>query len=401
MLLIEQISTALQNPKRILTGDDQAERKRHALSLRTRVIESRRFYANEDVSRSAARLGLDNPDILMGMLRNARLPFEKVWIEWHNRAHIEETGDDVADDAPEKIGAFIQRIDEDKPIYRMNICGMDGKGYGVAESPLSYIWNAYEPIEDILAIPDTKFICDLMKPVWDEITPSSEVMPERMIRISCLGSAYSRALRGLTSNTVDLSGEENEPDYGVADHYIEQTNQFSNHFTIVLNPALRKWLRNATNHLELRKYIARDLIESAGTVRYVVSLLAMINQGDYISREPSVRPSHKRMMGNRLVPYLDHWTVTMKVPRKIAEQKIRHAYAERASTEMPRQEIIGHWKQRHNTGDPNCEHVFVPKTHNHEHCALCGRFRWHVKEYMRGNAEIGFVTKDRLLVEAK
>lgn len=143
MTLIEQIAAAAKNPKKVLTCDSAADRNRHSMALRSKVMGSQRFSVDYEVSRMAARLGIDNPDILMGMLRDARLPFNKIWIEWSNKAHIEELGDHLADGAPERIGAFIEKIDDQKPIYRMTICAViPEQGNSVAEAALKNLYKS-------------------------------------------------------------------------------------------------------------------------------------------------------------------------------------------------------------------------------------------------------------------
>lgn len=78
---------------------------------------------------------------------------------------------------------------------------------------------------------------------------------------------------------------------------------------------------------------------------------------------------------------------------------LRRDFAERIASEMPQHNVAGHWKYRANSGDPNCQHVFVPTSENHEHYGLCRQFRWRVKAYVRGNPEVGVLVQDRIVVK--
>lgn len=390
MLLIERIAATARSPNRLLTGDNAADRKRQADALRQKIVTARRYALDENASRTAARLGTDHPNVLLGLLGVGVPPFERIWIEWHNRAHLDETGSPIDSTAPELVGAFIERLEGGR--FRLAICGMTDDGM-VAEAPLAYVWSPHETLDRRID-PDA----DLLDRIADAAVQGAfRPDPNDTLWRFAMGSAYSE----LTADWIRRQAGLDDQQHSDLELYtMQRVAEIGGHVRTVLNPSLRPWLRRQPAR-DLDPYLRRDLFESAGAWRYMVAVLGLINQGDYVSREPSIRPERRRMLGHRLVPYLDHWTITMKVPRQIAEREIRHwAAAQSVPALTPRQEVAGHWRHRRGSGDPDCSHVYAATSATQHHCVLCGRFGWHVREYMRGDANMGFVTNDRLVVAA-
>jgi hypothetical protein len=125
-------------------------------------------------------------------------------------------------------------------------------------------------------------------------------------------------------------------------------------------------------------------------------LLALINSHDYVQSDETAMPKRSRFVGSKVVPFLEHKTVTLRLPRKIVETKM----IREAASAIPRraQEVGGSWRtnRRYFPGLPNCDHVYVPETSRREVCVMpgCGHKKWWVNDYVRGNPELGTIRTD-------
>jgi hypothetical protein len=114
--LADIIYAACSNPATMMPCHPTPEgRRKIGENIKNAMREARRFYVDEDATRSATKLGIQHPDILLSMLKRARLPFQKIWVEWDVRAQIDEAGANGAsamlyDDTPERTGCLIERM---------------------------------------------------------------------------------------------------------------------------------------------------------------------------------------------------------------------------------------------------------------------------------------------------
>jgi len=383
--LADRIMAACTNPAKLVQSHpDPAERRKIGAALKDRLRNSRRFYVDEEVTRAATRLGVQHPEILMQMLRRARLPFGRVWVEWDNRAQAEESGI-VDETAPDRFGVLVERLDEQEPLYRMTPVGLitgetRGAGQAVGVSPISVVYHLDHPVAGLPLTADQRQIAEIAD------------LPEDYVRKTLIGSAY-------VGQVSDRNDQEE------VQHRIALCDTLAAHATNVLTPFMAPLIRRTLagdgriNRDVLQRIMRTEVIENSGTWRFVISLFALINARDYVESEQTYRAGKSRMVGGNIVPFLDHWLVSLKLPRKIVEARIIRQMTE--AIPRRRHEVIGHWKHSRKHGDPNCEHAYVSETPTRERCAICGAARWWVNEFERGDASIGYIIKDRLVESRK
>jgi hypothetical protein len=101
-----------------------------------------------------------------------------------------------------------------------------------------------------------------------------------------------------------------------------------------------------------------------------------------------------------MLPYMDHWLVRLRVPRKVVEARLIKEFADA----IPRRlhEVSGHWKMRKPTGvQVTCDHAYVEETPSRLVCAVpgCGHLKWWTNNFMRGDARVGIILKDRVVTK--
>jgi hypothetical protein len=120
-----------------------------------------------------------------------------------------------------------------------------------------------------------------------------------------------------------------------------------------------------------------------------------MNTQDFIARDQHFKVGKSYTVAGHVVPYLDHITVKLKLPRRVVEQRVARELAE--SLPRRRHGVPGHFAESRKKGDPNCEHAYIDVSPTHERCVLCKHSRWWVKAHERGDASLGYVIKDRLV----
>lgn len=383
----DTINAACVDPKRLLLvpSPNYDERGLRALAVQVRAMlrSSRRFYIDEEVVRAASRLGVQHPKVLYEMLNRARTPFEKIWLEWPLDAQLEEAGQKSATDAPLRAGAFIERLDEAEPIYRMMQVGGPPRNIDrqyIALPALSVIYNLHTPF--------------LTSSAESEQIQQISQMPKDFINMTLLGKAYSG------TDPSDADEEEMEERQRYCD-------ALSMHAKYIFNPLTRSYVVPAlagnadrvlpTAAQDARTHIRITIRETSGQWRLIIALLALINAQDFVERS-SYRYGRNHIVRATVVPYLEHITVKLKLPRHIVQDRLVRQYVEYIPRR--RHEVMGHWKQSRKRGDPNCDHAYIDVTPSRQRCALCAHSRWWVNEHERGDASIGYVTKDRLVTRS-
>lgn len=370
MRLIDHIMAAASNPiSLLLTATDNKTRKAHGASLRVMARDSKRYFIDEETTEVATRLGIEHPEILNQLLKKARPLQDRMWIEWHNHTFIQQSGERARDDAPEFAGCFIETVDSFYPIYRITISGRMPNSNKIVVSPLSYVYRTD-----------------------DQPMPTSEDMPyitrttgytEEYFRHSTLGTAYVAA-RG-KAKTMPY------PESYFADLRIAN---LMGHCTTEMTPLTRKYLQT-TNNVHVREYLRSDAVESAGTWRLVFCLLSMLSARDYVQTTPSPRKAKTTFASGKMVPFIEHQTVSLKLPRKVVYQRIVKDCAHEIAIGRRQHDVDGYWCTSHQVGDPKCDHAYVDETPNRHVCVFCGNKRWHVRAHKRGNPQIGILIKDR------
>lgn len=369
---------------------DLGDRRRIAARYRDKLRNARRFYLDEDITQAAVEMGYNHPDLLRGLLSRARTPFPMIWIEWPLEVALNAVGLEKEDDAPSRVGCLVEALHETEPLYRMT---MIYASHGKAEvSALSVLYHLSKPISDVLA--EKNEVADIINrhPVFVVATGHDKKVVSNVGLL--LGSAYTDTSHSLTAEDVAFR--------------TQQCEALAKHAVIVYSPQMgEEFFRFISGNGKTRdpniislatKFMVNDVSEQAGTWRLIISILAMINSKDRLHMESArCDGTGRRFVSGRGVPFLDHIVVKLRLPRKDTIQRLIREV--RASIPRRLHDVMGHWKYRRKglDGDPECDHVWVETNATNEKCAICGWHRWWQKDTMRGSAEVGIITKDRLV----
>ena len=372
--------------------------RKAAAAVRETMRNSQRFIVDDEVARAAAHFGTQHPDILLSMLPRARLPFPKVWVEWSQRVVLEELGQPVESDCPPLIGAFVEQItgDEEYPLYRITEVGVDFT----------------EGHERVASINATSILYSLDSPILghaytlqdrSDIARISGISKETMDK-ALLGSLYTEELARY-DNDLDDEPPDDEADIEFRLDLCRKLSGYATHVFSPFYPSYREMMEHRMHEM-YGHIVRRSIVEFSGTWRLIVSLFALIQSRDYTTHErPPLNPARRRYVGNKMTPYLQHYRVKLTLPRKIVLRKM--IASTRESLPRPRHSVEGHWAERHyapvryrkpDVSVTDCVHVDVAETPSRLRCALCGRATYWVKDHDRGNSEVGFVTKERVVV---
>ena len=149
--LADEILAATYHPeKRIDSADmNPAALRKVGAQIRAGLIGAKRYMITEDVVRAATRLGVQHPDILAAMLTRARLPFPKVWVEWDQRAAIDELGQQIDENSPPLSGALIEDIagPNEPPLYRASEMSLLSDETRLLQvNPTAFIYSLDRPV---------------------------------------------------------------------------------------------------------------------------------------------------------------------------------------------------------------------------------------------------------------
>jgi hypothetical protein len=399
--------------------DPPSQQRKVAETLRRDILTSKRYILDDDVTAAAVDLGMQHPEILLAVLKNAMAPFDNMWIEWspvaQHRASMDNTGVDswAHDQSPQVAGVLLKRVGDSR--YRIQ---MVGESLLETEPGTLAGFSKSQYGAGVLAIE-----YDIHQPLYAGIPSAAEQMVEAYtdwtkegIRASLLAGAYMVA-----SNTAidEMRLEENLTDDQISVRMAEiaqtryhQCDNLSAHAQWVFDPvygrAWRERLKAGPDPLDSmsprsRYYrhavesLAMHIKEEAGVFRFVISVIALMIGRDRLAAEVVIPRGKKgRFISGKHIPFLENRRVALTVPRKIANQRMLRAV--RHSMPRAQHDVEGHWKQRRKGYDINCDHVMVWETPKREVCAVhgCGFKRWRVDEFKRGDPSIGVVNKERV-----
>ena len=409
--LADKVREYVETPERVLTLDtDIAERRKLARHVKNLIQTSHRVRVEYDAATAASKLGQLHPELLLEMLHRARLPYPKMFIEWPVRAQFEGVGiaEHIAEDAPEWTGVFLEALNPNGTQYRITHVGFtreDDSG-GLVLSPLTIYVDTEDPARVPENMRDTLLICEKAH------------MSRLTMRMLLLGSAYVGPRPVDVKTVADLPEEALDEvlglDPGSPLHETRKQicQQVTRHASWQFTPELPSYKEALQNEKYAGRRIAEIaqasvmecLTEGSGMFREVISILALINARDYSSEVVTKSGTGGRFVRGKRIPYMTHRQLTIKVPREVVVNKLIKVIGE--GIPRRRHEVTGHWCNSHKVGDPTCKHdpivgcqraVYVAETENMELCLVCGHRRWWRATHERGDAQIGYVTKDTVV----
>jgi hypothetical protein len=398
--LLDYIMAATKDPNRLVVGNKES-RVKISEALKNKIIKSRRYFVDEEVTIAASTMGVDHPESLLQILRRARIPtkVQTIYVEWFNRVAIEANDEKAHPNAPEKIGCFIESLNDTEPFYRITIVGVVGehddprlKNNAVMISPVSYLFRTDEyPTKS----PDLPYIIN------------ATGFDEEWLQKACVGTAYVNSYRKLiedmASNNMKLGRDRVD---GIGPHLnmaYDACKEFQKYCTVSLTPMTRNAILTMADKPLIQDYLKNDIVESAGTWRFIVSLLALMNEHEYITETRGVKQKggNPKIINGKIAPFIEHIVVGLKLPRKNVEQKLKDQFSNQETTPKRGHEVDGSWRTFKSSGLRTCDHVYEYEENSdrrmrciHENC---GKLKFWTPGYKRGNFALGQIIKTRVL----
>lgn len=372
-----------------------------ALSRINATLGAARVFTLEDaVTTMAAEISTDGVAAIRDRLSLARPPHPTTWIEWNDLARLTPLAargyaaqPEVRDTA--RVGFLIETLERggETPVYRVSIW-TDLKG--------DVAIGRHEPLEHGVGAMSIGYLFDpLSAQLHDRMTPGER---EVHTEINALETTESDGEKQPAPGLIALGGpfvQEAFSDPG-SRAALEEIASRVRYITVPpFGTAIPDLARHTTdrpmagqtpeNERRYRTQIYRDVAqETIGDLRFLVSLLALINTQPLATPGTPWTPAGRMKVGMRKLAYLERRTVRLAVPRERALSDMRTR-----SDGRPRRahEVRGAMCYSRDT-QRACAHDWQPVTHTRETCTRCGGRRWWRRPHMRGDARIGLVTKD-------
>ena len=388
--------------------------RRYRMSLR----KCDKFVLDDDAVQLTCEMSIKaqakNDDLLRGWSYIARLPYDDFWVEFdqHVRCRTFEQlgtlrGKFDPSTVAQVIGYQFERDTDDPASPRWVMREFTRSSEGVLPGLLAFVFDPEateaEPVRSsrrwrLPTLSDRPGMPRIPGQITVDGSPSSmshPIAPEDVI----LGTLERRDDK---SDGAELFLG---LDRRVDSHTIFAPRFLRAKFATIVDPFWSAYFSAIDNTEERRqktsRILAQEVLEQAGTARWVITLLAAINAVPRDVVPMSVTPG-RRQVGANILPYFQHRTISIRLPR---DNRIVHAlqHVERFARERnaPRawHEVRGHWRiiergrvPLRGRGQAWCQHV--PEATDESGTGLCGKcgllIRW-VTKHHRGDPNVGIV----------
>lgn len=374
---------------------------------RSQIKAAQRFYLDDDFVEAALEASRDL-DRLQYWVNLARLPYEHVWLEFDQHAkvmsswrqgHFELENGPVPqpnnlDEIPERLGFLMNQANADTGLWSATSFAPAKKGKLTQEK--------------ITVVPVTWVLSpegDATLPLRSEPIPIYHqlhaVFPARE------GDAVNNLFRfarafGIGAMVANQDGSNKR---------LAQLPWVVDRLAACMEPlhacamadyqkihSKDAWSRA---HAAIADHVAYVLTEDRGIMRFLIVVLAMLNQAPNVRRVPVNSGGHRVTRGRKL-DYLGHSLVTLELPKRKnytyltqLNRELDYAAAERRRNRAHR--VRGHFRQVERGKGPlaySCSHIATLVENGLGICARCERLiRW-VPNHVRGDAELGWVLHD-------
>jgi hypothetical protein len=361
------------------------------IETRVALRKSERFVLDDDFVRLAVEASTQL-EKLPSWATLARIPFDNVWIEWNQNVRTQRsvelglTAEPPDYPATHRVGGLL-RSWNDLSVWTFNEFDMEGgektEDFTVLGSSIGYL---HDPAGVFGLVKDD--IDDMLISIMGEDFP----WPPRLL--------------GVAPGAAAKTPEDTERHRRYAVHMMRYCG-------ILLSPQFAQisaYARSSNDKAlanKVWKVIRANMLGSAGVIRFLIAVLAMIN--DVPKSVATVAPrtgSYKARF--RDIAYMGHSLITLKVPKarpaRFAMAKLDKAARELAQTRRAHT-VRGHYRRtnyspRGTHTSFRCDHEPLRVQDGVGTCNKCGHaVRW-IPHFVRGDASLGWVEHDYLVKAA-
>jgi hypothetical protein len=362
--------------------------RRYRVALRG----AQRIVLDDDAVRLACQLSTQREKLdLWSVL--ARLPYEKLWIEFDLLVKLKEWARlgtlahplDIRD-VPRKCG-YLLHLDAGSETRWVahEFVGVEGlkSEHDILPQPVSFVFDPNgSPLSPVTG-----------STTWNTLTISKRDFPR--VPVTVWNRAHTKKTHAHTDIELSFCG-----DIRVSDEepYIVAPDWTLYRVGVVHNPL---WAAHMGFGEKAKKCIAMDAAERTGVFRWLITALAMINDVPKTMKAVRARPGRMSAKLNS-IKYFDHHIVTIKVPKGTAVRFASREMTRNAiAAHRARHQVRGHWRiiESGLRTPILCRHEPTEIDGSYAMCQRCERLlRW-IPSHHRGDARLGFIKHD-YLVEA-
>jgi len=375
------------------------------MAYRQAMRKAHRFVLDNEFTRYATEISNRvKPEKLLARIGLATLPYEVTWIEFdlHTKVRVMRAFhglEGIPDGVSPRMGILLERIND--TMCTVTMVGEETGGRLVVPTLTGYVFTIDERTLHFnqryngMTPFDAAYRSDRLKgmPEFKDVMsdPDSADLMRRVAHGSLWG--YGRS-SGVLHSTKELMDTIDIPSFLMRHGELA----FSRFYDFFENAG-----RNTTHRLQnLSKVISDEVTEFAGMMRWIVCVLAMLNEVP--TRANFVQPMHTMRWGlTRKVAAFDYHRLTLRLPKTRALP-----YIERKLSNVERKhkahEVRQHWRTYLHP-DKQCrpdEHDWVyDEEHGYALCGKCEAYRRRIPEHVRGDASLGWVRKEYVIKPSK
>lgn len=351
------------------------------------------FRVDESVVRAAQDLATGFPDVFAELTRRVRLPYDEAFLEWGNIHSSEAT-------APEVVGVLCERgPDETLTIHAASPSPPASGRRKVGLAPVSVFFS---PDVELASHSGSAhaFYRGRSTPrlVEKDIIPPSvreRGFDHHLTVLIVFGNfpwqhrSYEEAPAQWDA-TLDVSRrcrlELNR--FQEVERYMSDETEVKIQRAPWIGPGLT---RGPRGHF-VRESLDFDFVELFGLFKLPLAVLALLNARDRFVHASEERPAGKFFIAGKYRPYAVRRTATLRLP---LERTLREAktMAVRMMAKRRRHRVMGHWCSSNLRGDPSHDHRYADVSPRLKECE-CGHRCWWRSPCERGDASLGYVSKD-------
>ena len=372
-------------------------------AYRQAMRQAHRFQLDPDFVRYATEVSSTcKPEKLLYRLQYATLPYEKTWIEFDLNVKVETMRrfhglePKVYGVAP-RCGLLLERVDDQMSTVTIvneapnlgDITTPNFTGYlfSLDERHLPYTrtYNGLTPFDM-----DARFRqLSAMKDFADVLAQPDA---QEIMRVVTRGSMWGYAGKegsGIVDNPHSLINQIKVPLF-LERHGEAAFSRFYDFFEFAKGEA-----HSAMPHLV--EFVNREMVEFSGMMRWVVCVLAMLNEVPI--RTDLIKPMHTMRAGlTRRVPAFDYHRVTLRLPKTKPVPWIER-HLSNVERKHKAHEVMQHWRTYVKEGAcPRDTHEWeYDYNEGYRLCGKCMSFSRLIHEHVRGDPSLGWVRKEYLV----
>ena len=391
-----ELLSGFANPKRAFSmykKDKFNEFRRR--EERQNLLSSQKFYINDSLLESTIIASLSEPKALLGMLRQAKPPFNNMWIEWNESKRVElidkhykamglnvfsseQLSDIDTSQKPEKVGYHIKNIDNMLKYNLRNFVSDAKKNYPKG----SFSYNAYFSFGEKAWFEEKtsrhkflKYRNKIIFPPYTLILNNEQQIKfetdrGQNKRLNTMGQAFG--------STYKDTHKDNNIFFEICNH----SSLFSHDLALFgypKNAVAEEGVKGSEKFLDKKlanEWITMTLGFIDGDIRFIIALLSLLNYQHHIYERTDITSVPKRIKYGGTVPRNEVRVLEIDLPKPFGTKKYERIFKGFGSPKRQHKRR-GHW------------HTYHYKNGEKRH-------KW-IEEQLVGNPELGKIEHDYVL----